>query len=210
MGQILRSLVEHYSLPAKMSSHHFVKEGQEPALYIHDAVDFSQIEALLEWAPVVITRASQAERIINWGIKVDVVLMDVQDAVPEDLLRSQYPVRMITVSAGSGIVSSVREILHADHQRNITIAAADAQSVLTEWQAAGLDAITVIDTSHRWLGINRSFSKWLPVSTMLILLPSQGSYRIEGAQREGNILTTSSDGVVSVHSPDFFWIGELL
>ena len=37
-----------------MSSHHFVKEGQEPALLIMDALSLALIEPLLEWAPQVI------------------------------------------------------------------------------------------------------------------------------------------------------------
>ena len=58
----------------KMSSHHFVKEDQEPALIIADAsaVSFEKIQELLEWSPTVIVMESSLEMVLSWGIKMDV------------------------------------------------------------------------------------------------------------------------------------------
>src|SRR5690606_13901028 len=57
-----------------MSSHHFVKEGQEPALLILDEVDSSLVQPLLEWSPLVIVAEAAVHHVLAWGIKIDVLL----------------------------------------------------------------------------------------------------------------------------------------
>jgi hypothetical protein len=195
-----------------MSSHHFVKEGQEPALYIHDAVAFGQVESLLEWAPVVITRSSQMEAVVSWGIKVDVVLIETSDPVVDELLLTQTPVRTVTVSGSSNLTTAVRSVLQSDHQRYLTIACADAEVMLNEWRpVSDLETVTIIDTKNRWLGIShQSFSKWLPAGTNLLLFPDDAQYYIEDAGISGNKITTSGEGVITIRNPEFFWVGEFL
>lgn len=58
-----------------MSSHHIVREKQEPALYIHRLGDFSEeyLGQLLEWSPTLLVQASEYEKVISLGLKVDVV-----------------------------------------------------------------------------------------------------------------------------------------
>ncbi|WP_432711849.1 thiamine pyrophosphokinase [Pedobacter sp.] len=64
-----------------MSSHHIVKEKQEPALYIHQLGDFSEeyLGQLLEWSPTLIVNATEYEKIISMGLKVDIVLNPVEN-----------------------------------------------------------------------------------------------------------------------------------
>lgn len=58
-----------------MSSHHIVREKQEPALYIHyfNNFDDEYLGQILEWSPTLIVAASQYEKAISLGLKVDVV-----------------------------------------------------------------------------------------------------------------------------------------
>ncbi|SFH08795.1 thiamine pyrophosphokinase [Pedobacter insulae] len=59
-----------------MSSHHIVREKQEPALYIHYLGNFSEenLGQLLEWSPTVLVAASEYEKALSLGIKIDVVI----------------------------------------------------------------------------------------------------------------------------------------
>ncbi len=59
-----------------MSSHHFVKEQQEPALLIleTEGFDVDRISPLLEWVPTVLVSQNVVETVISWGVKVDVIL----------------------------------------------------------------------------------------------------------------------------------------
>src|SRR5690606_37855454 len=99
-----------------MSSHTFVREGQEPALFLLEAAEFSVVEPLLEWAPLVVVSETAVERVLIWGIKIDVVLQEKRDQSDlEDLLQIQYPLTI--TPARNGIVNSglnfIRESGHA-------------------------------------------------------------------------------------------------
>ncbi|TKC12833.1 thiamine pyrophosphokinase [Pedobacter polaris] len=57
-----------------MSSHHIVREKQEPALYIHKLGNFDEeyLGQLLEWSPTLVVAANEYEKAISLGLKVDV------------------------------------------------------------------------------------------------------------------------------------------
>jgi hypothetical protein len=59
-----------------MSSHHIVREKQEPALYIHHLGNFDEeyLGQLLEWSPTLLVASSEYEKVISLGLKVDVVI----------------------------------------------------------------------------------------------------------------------------------------
>lgn len=62
-----------------MSSHHIVREKQEPALYIHQIDHFEEeyLGQLLEWSPTLLVSANAYEKTLSLGLKVDVVIGDV-------------------------------------------------------------------------------------------------------------------------------------
>lgn len=59
-----------------MSSHHIVREKQEPALYIDFLGDFDEenLGQLLEWNPTVMVCVDEYEKIISLDLKVDLVV----------------------------------------------------------------------------------------------------------------------------------------
>lgn len=59
-----------------MSSHHIVKEKQEPALYIDELGNFNEelLGQLLEWSPTLVVNYSSYEKIFSLGLKVDVIV----------------------------------------------------------------------------------------------------------------------------------------
>jgi thiamine pyrophosphokinase len=61
-----------------MSSHHFVKENQEPALIIANgqSCESDLLNQLLEWSPLVVVLDGAVNRVLNLGIKFDVLLGD--------------------------------------------------------------------------------------------------------------------------------------
>lgn len=63
-------------LYSHMSSHHIIREKQEPALYIHHLGNFDEenLGQLLEWSPAILVAASEYEKALSLGIKIDVVI----------------------------------------------------------------------------------------------------------------------------------------
>ena len=59
-----------------MSSHHIIREKQEPALLIFDLSEFNEeyLGQLLEWSPMIMVPLSLFEKVISLGIKVDAIL----------------------------------------------------------------------------------------------------------------------------------------
>lgn len=80
-----------------MSSHHVVREKQEPALVIAngEACSSDLLGQLLEWSPTVIVLDGALERALRLGIKIDVILGDFDGKDPESIRESQYPVKVI-------------------------------------------------------------------------------------------------------------------
>jgi thiamine pyrophosphokinase len=82
----------------KMSSHHIVRDDQEPALIIANGAECSQelLGQLLEWSPYVVVLDSAIERVIELGIKVDVLLGDFDRGFdPEYYKEKQYPLEIV-------------------------------------------------------------------------------------------------------------------
>lgn len=85
-------------LNPKMSSHHIVRDDQEPALIIANgaACQPELLGQLLEWSPLVVVLDSAIERVISLDIKVDVLLGDFdRDFNPEDYQTKQYPLEIV-------------------------------------------------------------------------------------------------------------------
>src|SRR5687767_7172608 len=79
-----------------VSSHHFVKEGQEPALAILEAYSLEAVEPLLEWAPLVIVAEAAIDEVVRWGIKIDVVVAKEEKARQLfDQLSDQGPIKFL-------------------------------------------------------------------------------------------------------------------
>lgn len=81
-----------------MSSHHIVRDDQEPALIIANgaACNVEVLGQLLEWSPLVIVLDSAMERVVELGIKVDVLLGDFDRGFnPEIYKTTQYPIEIV-------------------------------------------------------------------------------------------------------------------
>lgn len=61
-----------------MSSHHFVKDGQEPALIIAngESCAYTLLTSLLEWCPLVVVCDGAYQRVIDLQVNPDVVIGD--------------------------------------------------------------------------------------------------------------------------------------
>ena len=81
-----------------MSSHHIVRDDQEPALIIANGAACSKelLGQLLEWSPLVVVLDSAIERVLELGIKVDVLLGDFDRGFNPDYYKEkQYPLEIV-------------------------------------------------------------------------------------------------------------------
>jgi thiamine pyrophosphokinase len=81
-----------------MSSHHIVRDDQEPALIIANGASCHEelLGQLLEWQPLVIVLDAAIERVLDLNIKVDVLLGDFDRGFdPNEILKSQFPIEIV-------------------------------------------------------------------------------------------------------------------
>jgi thiamine pyrophosphokinase len=81
-----------------MSSHHIVRDDQEPALIIANGAACSDelLGQLLEWSPLVVVLDSAMERVVELGIKVDVLLGDFDRGFDANYYKeTHYPIEII-------------------------------------------------------------------------------------------------------------------
>jgi hypothetical protein len=194
-----------------MSSHHFVKEGQEPALIIAEPVAFEVVQSLLEWAPLVIVFEDAIDHVLSWGIKTDVILSANPPA--SSLLEKvshQHPFEIVTSNKNQMLDDAI-QLAIKKNQRFVTIAVADAPSYFERYKARlnHVD-ISIIDEHARWSFIQSgNFTKWLKANAIFYLQPN-ADFKIEGAVKQIDSVTycVQSDSIILVISDSFFWIGE--
>jgi thiamine pyrophosphokinase len=82
-----------------MSSHHIVKDKQEPALIIAngEACSEEKLGQLLEWSPFVVVLDGAIKRVCDLKIKADVLLgdFDRNEIEIEQIKETQYPIEIV-------------------------------------------------------------------------------------------------------------------
>jgi len=165
-----------------MSSHHIVRDDQEPALIIANGAECSKelLGQLLEWSPLVIVLDSAMHRVIDLGIKVDVLLGDFDRGFdPDYFLEKQYPLEIVhTPDQDKTDLEKAFEYLisrgipaanvvwatgkRADHTiTNITNIVRFRNKL----------KIVVLDDHSKVFLLPKKFEKWYPSGTPLSLIP---------------------------------------
>ncbi|MCW4470054.1 thiamine diphosphokinase [Flavobacterium sp. MFBS3-15] len=165
-----------------MSSHHIVRDDQEPALIIANGAECSRelMGQLLEWSPFVVVLDSAIERVINLGVKIDVLLGDFDRGFdPEQYREMQYPLEIVyTPDQDKTDLEKALDFLidrgfpavnviwatgrRADHTiTNITNIVRYRDKI----------KIVVLDDHSKVFLLPQKFEKWYPAGTPLSLIP---------------------------------------
>lgn len=183
-----------------MSSHHIIREDQEPALVIDSTLgeDFESIRQLLEWSPTVIVTERTLEQVLSWGIKIDVVIAVEQHIEGLKVsLQDQFPLKIISCHAETEALDTALYFLTASKQKAVNVISDVALESFEKFPS--LD-VAVIQHGKRWVFIRSGhFEKWLPAGTQVSIYP-------EGARPKPPL---EKDGMVTVHRDCGFWVGEI-
>ena len=192
-----------------MSSHHFVKEDQEPALLIVNptAISFEKIQELLEWSPTVIVSAEAIITVQGWGIKMDAVLC--LEGQQEELavnLADQVPIRFITFVEEMNILSVGYDLLRNSNYKAVNVLVERLADLEVIQRFSFIDVEVFFD-QKRWVYIESGrFEKWLSQGNQLSIYPIVQTTLLNLDQH----LTSIQDGKVKLESASPFWVGEEL
>lgn len=206
-----------------MSSHHIVRDDQEPALIIANgaACNPELLGQLLEWSPLVVVLDSAIERVIELEIKVDVLLGDFDNGFDAEIYKTtQYPI----------------EIVHAPDQNKTDLEKAfdylierKIPAVNVVWATGkradhtitnltciapyrNLLKIVILDDHSRIFLLPNKFEKWYTAKTPISLIPigtvngiysTNLKYQLQNdtltmGYRTGSSNSVENDGIVSI------------
>ncbi len=165
-----------------MSSHHIVRDKQEPALLVANGASCSEelLGQLLEWSPFVLALDGALPRLLSLGIKVDAVLGDFDSiGMKEEELIPYQPIRILLTEdqeftdLEKGLMFLVEEghtavnIVWATGRRLDHTLANLTNLVKFSHQLT----INLLDDHSRVYLLPRMFEKWYPAETLLSLFP---------------------------------------
>jgi thiamine pyrophosphokinase len=172
-----------------MSSHHIVREKQEPALLALglDTFDAELFGQLLEWSPTVISTPATAEQINAYGIKIDFVIADEPEA------GMQSDVKLIPAGEGGVIKAALEHLIQSGYG---AVNIVTDHFVLDDF-AFYADQINLVIfcRDRKIFPVTSGFSKWKPAGERVELLSGSVSVKTEGLTALGaGVYETTGDG----------------
>jgi len=200
-----------------MSSHHFVKEQQEPAVFILDTAElgFDTVSPLLEWVPTVLVAQHCLDQVLSWGIKIDVILATAEfQQENRHLLEEQYPVKFLTASPENTLDEGLHYFLATTHRAAHLVGFSHLNFLNLEEKLGSFD-LTILDAGWKYYPVKSwKFKKWFAESTIR-LLGTEGM-PVEISNENGKLmlplvyLTQSEvpEGITEIVGNGIFWVGE--
>ncbi len=165
-----------------MSSHHIVRDDQEPALIIANGASCNPelLGQLLEWSPLVIVLDSAMVRVMELDIKVDVLLGDFDRGFdPEIYKTSQYPLEIVhTPNQNKTDLEKAFDYLINRKIPAVNVVWATgkrADHTITNLtnipKYRNLLKIVILDDHSKVFLLPRKFEKWYTAQTPISLIP---------------------------------------
>ena len=165
-----------------MSSHHIVRDDQEPALIIAngEACSSELLGQLLEWSPLVIVLDSAIERVLELGIKVDVLLGDFDRGFDANFYKEkQYPIEIVHSpnQDKTDLEKAFDFLIEKGHQAANVIWATGRRADHTFTNLTNIVAyrnllkIVILDDHSKVYLLPSTFEKWYTSKTILSLIP---------------------------------------
>jgi len=190
-----------------MSSHHIVREKQEPALYIHHLGTFDEeyLGQLLEWSPTLIVSSQDYEKVISLGLKVDVV-------VNSALSDASFQENTKTILAKDDSLDAVLDYLIAAKYPAVNVIDSASTSKLRELGSYVSEISIVIFTDiEKAFAIKSGFSVWKPKDTVYHIEVISYFETSNLKQREDGSFVVINDGFVEfLFTTPYLFISEML
>lgn len=185
-----------------MSSHHIVKDQQEPALYIEKAIsstDYELISNLLEWSPIVIVNENSLNFALTWNIKIDVVLCSLEnlEKIKEQVIF-QFPIELIVCKKPSK--QDAFEYLKKKEHYALNIFQTDFSTNDLEFVSNEELKIVFFNNEKQAFYCENKWEKWLPKNRKIEFITATTS----------TFLTTEKDGFYQQEDEKGFWVMEYL
>ena len=165
-----------------MSSHHIVKDEQEPALIIANGESCSEelLNQLLEWNPYILVLDGAINRVKDLGIKIDVLLGDFDSRERnDDFINSQLPVEIVHTpdQNKTDLHKGIEFLISRNHKAVNVVWATGKRADHTLSNITDIvrykSKINIVlhDDNSRVFCIPKKFEKWYSKGTNISLMP---------------------------------------
>jgi len=200
-----------------MSSHHFVKDQQEPAVLIlaADQVRFDQVSPLLEWVPTVVVSEKALDQVLSWGIKIDVILAsDTFQLENQQLLEEQYPVKFVNTVDDDYLLTGLDYLVSSEHKAVHLVGISHLKALDLQDQLQQIN-LTIIDGDWKYYPVKSGeLKKWFAESN--IHIHGKEGMPVEIQNENGELILPITyatmlevpEGTTEIKAPGVFWVGE--
>ncbi|RRJ92978.1 thiamine diphosphokinase [Flavobacterium macacae] len=214
-----------------MSSHHIVRDDQEPALIIANGASCNNelLGQLLEWSPLVIVLDSAIERVLELGIKVDVLLGDFDRGFdPEYYREKQFPLEIVYApdQDKTDLEKAFEYLIEKGHKAANVIWATGRRADHTITNMTNIVRfqnqlkIVILDDYSKIFQLPKRYEKWYPKGFPISIIPVGTVTGITSANldyplsnetltigyRTGSSNQVANDGIVTIEHTN----GDLL
>jgi thiamine pyrophosphokinase len=165
-----------------MSSHHIVRDDQEPALIIANGVScsFELLGQLLEWSPIVVVLDNAIDRVLQLDIKIDVLLGDFDnDFNPEIYKEKQFPLEIVyTLNQDKTDLEKAFDYLIEKGHKAVNVVWATGKradhtitNITNIVSYRNMLKIVILDDHSKIFLLPNKFEKWYTKNTPISLIP---------------------------------------
>lgn len=188
-----------------MSSHHIVREKQEPALLILSLEGFltENLGQLLEWSPTVIVAENMYDHTESLGIKIDAVISSNPDYYRQENTR--------VIPTLTDPVEDALKFLVSEEFPAVNIIS--NEFALKDYALFEADINMVIFISdHKIFPVHSGFSKWQSAGENIVLLHEAKNLVTSGLiHLSDTVLQTEKDGFYTLQfEQPFLFISETI
>ncbi len=205
-----------------MSSHHIVRDEQEPALLVLNAslLQEDRLANLLEWSPTIVVPVQQLEELSLLGIKPDVIIVSPAEA--KTIMKEWEhftPLNILEKEETVSDIAAAMQFLESQHHKAVNILGAPSPADLEAVSPfrPRLD-IVFYSEKTRWIWMrNGHYNKWHPAGTKLIVHASAAldGFRLGGFSELRDqdtgppfVLETLGDRIVTIETDKGFLLEE--
>ncbi|QCK13474.1 hypothetical protein [Mangrovivirga cuniculi] len=187
-----------------MSSHHVIREGQEPAIYLRNSnsIILKVLHNLLEWSPYLIVNSETISFCNAHGIKPDAIVNETTDDI-------DFFIEKIPYINNSTDLDRIQDWLKNKNCDQLLIFddINELKSLIS-----GDPLFGVIDRDIKYSMIRDNIAKWFPEGQRLTLIKSEPEQKIEyiGLKKTNQAFLVETKGLIKLSSNNFFYLGEHL
>jgi len=171
-----------------MSSHHIVRDNQEPALLFIDikCCNTKILEQLLEWSPFIIATKETDLFLESWDVQPDIIL---------------------EADSKTKLINEAFDILLKQNQKMVNIVC--DITIISQFENRQSE-VTILNKDWKWSFIRSGkLKKWVPKNSQLSLKSEIVKINNHNGHLTLNELENiPKDGMICFESEKAFWLGE--